>query len=135
MYVNSYLDEVGRLINLCMEYVKTNHGYDEIEDLSSQLREPEIIYDMFKQDVQNIVSKYNNNQASEKDVKDNFDRLRVYVLTQLHKHYDLVNRLLGDTEKKVDVSFTKDDREFPKRLKEDVMEIIDEADKDLSKES
>ncbi|MFP4558484.1 MAG: hypothetical protein ACLFO6_03215 [Archaeoglobaceae archaeon] len=135
MYVNSYLDEVGRLINLCMEYVKTNHGYDEIEDLSSQLREPEIIYDMFKQDVQNIVSKYNNNQASEKDVKDNFDRLRVYVLTQLHKHYDLINRLLGDTEKKVDVSFTKDDREFPKRLKEDVMEIIDEADKDLNKES
>ncbi|MFP3946224.1 MAG: hypothetical protein ACLFVI_04915 [Archaeoglobaceae archaeon] len=135
MYVNSYLDEVGRLINLCMEYVKTNHGYDEIEDLSSQLREPEIIYDMFKQDVQNIVSKYNNNQASEKDVKDNFDRLRVYVLTQLHKHYNLINRLLGDTEKKVDVSFTKDDREFPKRLKEDVMEIIDEADKDLNKES
>lgn len=135
MYINSYLDEVGRLINLCMEFVKTQDGYDEIDGLSSQLKEPEIIYDMFMQDIQNIVFQYNNGQASEKDVKDNFDRLRVYALTQLHKHYALINRLLGDTEKKVDVTFTKDDREFPKRLKEDIMKIIDEADKDFKKES
>ncbi|MFO7967164.1 MAG: hypothetical protein R6U44_06165 [Archaeoglobaceae archaeon] len=135
MYVNSYLDEVGRLINLCMDYVKTREGFEEIEELSSRLKEPEVISDMFSQDIQYIRSKYNNNEVSEKDVRDNFDRLRVYVLTQLDKHYDLINRLLEDTEKKVDVSFTKDDREFPKKLKEDIMIIIEEADKDFKKES
>lgn len=135
MYVNSYLDEIGRLINLCMDYVKTQNSFEEIENLSDRLKEPEVIREMFAQDIQNIMSKYNSNEVSEKDVKDNFDRLRVYVLTQLDKHYDLVNRLLEDTEKKVDVSFTKDDRKFPKRLKEDIMGIIDEADKDFKNES
>lgn len=135
MYVNSYLDEIGRLINLCMDYVKTQNGFEEIENLSDRLRDPEVISDMFVQDIQNIKSKYNNNEVSEGDVRDNFNRLRVYTLTQLDKHYDLVNQLLEDTEKKVGVSFTKDDREFPKRLKEDIMRIIDEADKDYKKES
>lgn len=133
MYINSYLDEIGRLINLCMDYVKSQSGFEEIESLSDHLKEPEVIQEMFAQDVQNIKSKYDNNEVSEKDVKDNFDRLRVYVLTQLDKHYELVNTLLEDTEKKVDVSFTKDNRKFPKRLKEDIMGIIDEADKDINK--
>lgn len=135
MYINSYLDEIGRLINLCMDYVKTQVGYEEIEDLSDRLRDPEVIRDMFVHDIQNIISKYNDTELSEKEVRDNFDRLRVYALTQLDKHYDLVIRLLEDTEKKVDVSFTKDDRKFPKKLKEDIMGIIDEADKDFKKES
>ncbi len=135
MYVNSYLDEIGRLINLCMDYVKTREGFEEIEELSNRLREPEVISDMFSRDIQYIRSKYDNNEVSERDVRDNFDRLRVYVLTQLDKHYDLINRLLEDTEKKVDVSFTKDDREFPKKLKEDIMIIIEEADKDFKKET
>ncbi len=135
MYVNSYLDEIGRLINLCMDYVKTKNGYEEIESLSDRLRDPEVIQDMFVRDIENITSKYNNSEVSEQDVRDNFDRLRIYVLTQLDKHYGLVNRLLEDTEKKVDASFTKDDRKFPKRLKEDIMKIIDEKDKDFKKES
>jgi|Deesub1362B_J571_1020462.scaffolds.fasta_scaffold00146_8 hypothetical protein len=133
MYINTYLDRIGDFINLCMKFAKTGEGYEEIETLSDQLRDPGIIEDMFLRDVRKIMTKLDDKKITRDNAIDSFDKLRVYVLTQLEKHYDLINELLHDTEEKVevDVSFTKDGREFPQSLKKDIMKVIDDADREV----
>lgn len=131
MYINTYLDRIGDLINLCMEFVKTREGFEKIEDLSEKLRDPDLIEDMFVNDLKKIKSKLDDKKITEKNAIDSFNKLRVYVLTQLEKHYELINELLTDTEKKVDVKFTKYKEEFPERLREDIMRHIDNFEREI----
>lgn len=131
MYINTYLDRIGDLINLCMEFVKTREGFEKIEDLSEKLRDPDLIEDMFVNDLKRIKSKLDDKKITEKNAIDSFNKLRVYVLTQLEKHYELINELLTDTEKKVDVKFTKYKGEFPERLREDIMRHIDNFEREI----
>lgn len=131
MYINTYLDRIGDFIRLCMEFVKTQEGREKIEQLSERLRDPDIIEDMFVNDLKEIKKKVEEKKITEKNAIDNFNKLRVYVLTQLEKHYDLINELLGDTEKKVDAKFTRFENEFPERLREDIMRHIDDAEREI----
>jgi len=131
MYVNSYLEAVGRFINLCMEFVKDNKNYEEIESLSDGLRDPDRIEDYFVGDLKVISSLLEENKIKGKNAKDNLNKLRVYVLTQLESHYELINKLLDDLENKTGTEFTRDSREFQDSLKDDIMKLIDKAEKEI----
>jgi hypothetical protein len=86
---------------------------------------------MFTKDVEKIKEKLRDSKITGKNAKDGLTKLRVYVLTQLEGHYDLINQLLKDTEMKTEVFFTKDGRDFPERLREDLMKLIDKAEKEV----
>lgn len=132
MYINSYLEEVGRFINLCMEFVKDKKGYEEIESLSDGLRDPDRIEDYFVNDLKKIKSLFVEEKIKEKNAKDNFNKLRVYVLTQLEPHFELINKLLDDLQEKTDTDFPRDSREFQDSFKDDIMKLIDKAEKELA---
>lgn len=131
MYINSYLENVGKFINMCMDYVKDKSGLDRIQKFADQLRDPDAIEDMFIKDVKEIRSEFKKNNISDEEARENFTRLRVYTLAQLEQHFELINDLLKDTENRTGTSIRRDDGELPVKLKEDILKIIDDTEKEV----
>ncbi len=131
-YKNTYLEKVGELMKYCMELSKTvDEALDDIKRVSKDLRDPELVADMFRNDAEAMVNIFVSGEVSMDDVQDNLKKLKRYALTQLAEHYSMVITILRDTQKKVNESIESTieeiDVELPESTLEEVKKSIDRA--------
>ncbi len=131
-YRNTYLEKVGELMKYCMELSKTvDEALDDIKRVSKDLRDPELVADMFRNDAEAMVNIFVSGEVSMDDVQDNLKKLKRYALTQLAEHYSMIITILRDTQKKVNESIESTieeiDVELPESTLEEVKKSIDRA--------
>jgi len=131
-YRNTYLEKVGELMKYCMELSKTvDEALDDIKRVSKDLRAPELVVDMFRNDAEAMVNIFVSGEVSIEDVQDNLKKLKRYALTQLAEHYSMIVTILRDTQKKVNESIENTieeiDVELPESTLEEVKKSIDRA--------
>ncbi len=131
-YRNTYLEKVGELMKYCMELSKTvDEALDDIKRVSKDLRDPELVADMFRNDAEAMVNIFVSGEVSMDDVQDNLKKLKRYALTQLAEHYSMIITILKDTQKKVNESIESTieeiDVELPESTLEEVKKSIDRA--------
>ena len=131
-YRNTYLEKVGELMKYCMELSKTvDEALEDIKRVSKDLRDPELVADMFRNDAEAMVNIFVSGEVSMDDVQDNLKKLKRYALTQLAEHYSMIITILRDTQKKVNESIESTieeiDVELPKSTLEEVKKSIDRA--------
>ena len=131
-YRNTYLEKVGELMKYCMELSKTvDEALDDIKRVSKDLRDPELVADMFRNDAEAMVNIFVSGEVSMDDVQDNLKKLKRYALTQLAEHYSTIITILRDTQKKVNESIESTieeiDVELPESTLEEVKKSIDRA--------
>ncbi len=131
-YRNTYLEKVGELMKYCMELSKTvDEAMDDIKRVSKDLRNPELVVDMFRNDAESITHIFMSGEVSVEDAQDNLKKLKRYVLTQLAEHYSMIITLLKDTQKKLNESIEETikelDVELPEETLEEVKKSIDRA--------
>ena len=131
-YRNTYLEKVGELMKYCMELSKTvDEALEDIKRVSKDLRDPELVADMFRNDAEAMVNIFVSGEVSMDDVQDNLKKLKRYALTQLAEHYSMIITILRDTQKKVNESIESTieeiDVELPESTLEEVKKSIDRA--------
>jgi len=131
-YRNTYLEKVGDLMKYCMELSKTvDEALDDIKRVSKDLRKPENVVDMFRNDAEYVTHIFMSGEVPVEDAQDNLKKLKRYVLTQLAEHYSLIITILKDTQKKINENIEKTlkeiDVELPESAIEEVKKSIDRA--------
>ncbi len=131
-YRNTYLEKVGELMKYCMELSKTvDEAMDDIKRVSKDLRNPEAVVDMFRNDAEAITHIFMSGEVSVEDAEDNLKKLKRYALTQLAEHYSMIVTLLRDTQKKlneaIEETIKEIDVELPDSAMEEVKKSIDRA--------
>jgi hypothetical protein len=131
-YRNTYLEKVGDLMKYCMELSKTvDEALDDIKRVSKDLRKPESVVDMFRNDAEYVTHIFMSGEVPVEDAQDNLKKLKRYVLTQLAEHYSLIITILKDTQKKINENIEKTlkeiDVELPESAIEEVKKSIDRA--------
>ncbi len=124
-YRNTYLEKVGELMKYCMELSKTvDEAMDDIKRVSKDLRDPELVLDMFRNDAESITHIFMSGEVSVDDAQDNLKKLKRYALTQLKEHYSMIIDLLKDTQKKINECIEKTIEEIDETLPESTLEEI-----------
>ncbi len=124
-YRNTYLEKVGELMKYCMELSKTvDEAMDDIKRVSKDLRNPELVVDMFRNDAESITHIFMSGEVSVEDAQDNLRKLKRYVLTQLAEHYAMIVTLLKDTQKKLNESIEETIKEIDVQLPESTLEEV-----------
>jgi len=131
-YRNTYLEKVGELMKYCMELSKTvDEALDDIKRVSKDLRDPELVADMFRNDAEAMVNIFMSGEISTEEAQDNLKKLKRYALTQLAEHFSMIVTLLRDTQKKINESIEETikeiDVELPESTFEEVKKSIDRA--------
>ncbi len=131
-YRNTYLEKVGELMKYCMELSKTvDEAMEDIKRVSKDLRDPEVVLDMFRNDAESITHIFMSGEVSVEDAEDNLKKLKRYALTQLKEHYSMILQLLRDTQKKLNESIEETIKEIgvdlPDSTFEEIKESIDRA--------
>ncbi len=131
-YRNTYLEKVGELMKYCMELSKTvDEAMEDIKRVSKDLRDPEVVLDMFRNDAESITHIFMSGEVSVEDAEDNLKKLKRYALTQLKEHYSMILQLLKDTQKKLNESIEETikeiDVDLPDSTFEEIKESIDRA--------
>ncbi len=131
-YRNTYLEKVGELMKYCMELSKTvDEAMEDIKRVSKDLRDPEVVLDMFRNDAESITHIFMSGEVSVEDAEDNLKKLKRYALTQLKEHYSMILQLLKDTQKKLNESIEETikeiDIDLPDSTFEEIKESIDRA--------
>ncbi|AEA47141.1 hypothetical protein [Archaeoglobus veneficus] len=135
-YRNTYLEKVGELMKYCMELAKTvDEAMDDIKRVSKDLRDPERVAEIFRMDSEYIVHVFMAGGMTEEEAEDCLKKLKVYALSQLQEHYNLVIQLLKDTEKKVSEAIEKTIEEIqfelPESTKDEIKYSIERAREDI----
>ena len=136
MYRNTYLEKVSELMKYCMELAKTvDEAMDDIKRVSIDLRTPERIAELFRMDSEYVVHVFMAGGMSEEEARDCLKKLRLYALSQLQEHFNLVVQLLKDTEKKVSEAIENTIKEIqfelPEETKEEIRYSIEKAKEDI----
>ncbi|GEM_PF-865193 len=131
-YRNTYLEKIGELMKYCMELSKTvDEAMEDIKRVSKDLRDPEVVLDMFRNDAESITHIFMSGEVSVEDAQDNLKKLKRYALTQLKEHYSMILQLLKDTQKKLNESIEETIKEIgvdlPDSTFEEIKESIDRA--------
>jgi len=126
VYKNTYLERIGELMRHCMDLAKTvDEAMNDIKNMSADLRNPERVAEMFRMDSEFVIQSFMSGVMTEEEARDTLKRLRLYVLNQLQKHFELVVQLLKDTEKKVCEVIENTIKEVQTELPKEVMEEIE----------
>jgi archaellum component FlaC len=141
MYQNTYLDKVGELMKNCIELTKNVKGsLEEVERLVKELTDSEKIEAMFKADVDCIKELFINGKVSENEAKENLERLKMYVISQLEYHYNLVPTLLNDVQKHLSNKATQKaiqelstQPKFSEILKQNIEERLNRAGEEIDR--
>ncbi|MEM3391720.1 MAG: hypothetical protein QW226_05380 [Archaeoglobaceae archaeon] len=111
MFVNSYLDEIRRVLS------------GEFE-LIPELLDPEKIRGLFEKDCKTIVEAVQKKSVDIESAKRNFFLLKSYVVTQLLTHCERLRKLAEEKGIKVTTTLGEEDVN-------DIAIMIDEAEKSL----
>jgi len=82
LYINTFLDRMGEIVR----------GEKEIEE-ARELLNQEKIFEMFRNDCEEILRLYNEGKAGIEDVRRNFYLLKTYVISQLTVHFERLKKL------------------------------------------
>ncbi|MEM1578087.1 MAG: hypothetical protein QXK70_00175 [Archaeoglobaceae archaeon] len=111
MFVNSYLDAIGKVLK--GEF-----------DLIVELTKPEKIYEIFSKDCEKIIASYKKGEIDREIAKRNFFLLKSYVVSQLGIHVGRLKSLAN--EKGIEISY-----EIEEGFINEVAMMIDEKEKEL----
>lgn len=113
LYINTFLDRMGEIIR----------GERSLEDAREILNQ-DVIFEMFKNDCDEIMRLYREGGASEEEVRKNLFLLKTYVVSQLSTHFNRLKELAESKGVKIDAFLE------PERINEIAL-YIDDVEKEL----